>query len=138
MPIIDPHASGNTSPYYPFYQTLFEMVDSTSLFWQPMLKAVGRSHLELAGLQARQCQAFVNWAYQVALPSSPAQIVKANVDLWQTLLDQTATSMRPLMGAVESLPAAEVTVLQQHRRDNLILMDRETAPDETDRPRKVA
>ena len=52
----------NTYSYYPVYQALFETADMASMFWQPLLKAVGRSQLELAALQARQAGLSCNGA----------------------------------------------------------------------------
>ena len=66
-------APRNTSPYYSFFQVLFDAIDTTSFFWQPYLKAIGGSQLELAGLQARQAQAVVRWTHQVLRPSSPME-----------------------------------------------------------------
>ena len=70
----------NTSPYFSFYQTLFDTTHTTSFFWQPYLKAIGGSQLELAGLQARQAQAVLRWTHQMCRASSPADAAKLRAE----------------------------------------------------------
>ena len=78
----------NTYSYYPVYQALFETADMASMFWQPLLKAVGRSQLELAALQARQARAVMQWSQQILQPTSPLDIINTNAQLWQTMTEQ--------------------------------------------------
>jgi len=130
----------NTSPYYSFYQTLFDTIDTTSFFWQPYLRAVGGSQLELAGLQARQAQALLRWSHQIVRTSSPADAVRVNADLWQTMMGNCA-DVAPRMIAAASTASQSVPIVlplpAKRARDTLILLDREELETEN-YERKVA
>ncbi|MBN9281202.1 MAG: hypothetical protein J0H37_02840 [Hyphomicrobium denitrificans] len=132
----------NTSPYFSFYQTLFDTIDTTSFFWQPYLKAIGGSQLELAGLQARQAQAVLRWTHQMCRASSPADAAKLSAELWQTMIGNCADAA-PRMFAVASTATQSVAPIvlpmpAKRSRDTLILLDREQAPTESYEQRKVA
>ncbi|CEJ87572.1 conserved hypothetical protein [Hyphomicrobium sp. GJ21] len=132
----------NTSPYFSFYQTLFDTIDTTSFFWQPYLKAIGGSQLELAGLQARQAQAVLRWTHQMCRASSPADAAKLSAELWQTMIGN-CTDAAPRMFAVASTATQSVAPIvlpmpAKRSRDTLILLDREQAPTESYEQRKVA
>ncbi len=132
----------NTSPYFSFYQTLFDTIDTTSFFWQPYLKAIGGSQLELAGLQARQAQAVLRWTRQMCRASSPADVAKLSTELWQTMIGN-CTDAAPRMFAVASTATQSVAPIvlpmpAKRSRDTLILLDREQAPTESYEQRKVA
>jgi hypothetical protein len=139
--IIAEHAPKNTSPYYSYFQILFETIDTTSFFWQPYLRAVGSSQLEVAGLQARQAQAFVRWAHQVMRPASPMDFAQANAQLWQAMLDNCAEAAPRVAAAANSVTrsttSAVLTLPIQQSRDTLILLDRE-GPVNVEAERRVA
>ncbi len=119
----------NTSLYYSFFQNTFELADATSCFWQPMLKAIGRAQLEMAGLQVRQTQAFVHWAHQLARPVTPMDFFNANAQLWTAMMQGYLETAPRVTAAVET--AVEVMspkVLEmppKQPRDTLILLDRD-------------
>ena len=122
----------NTSFYYQFYQNMFEMADLTSFAWQPMLKAIGRTHLEFAGLQARQTRAMVHWAHQLTRPASPADVYNANVQLWATMMQDYLDAAPRVAAAVETATEAVVSpaILEMPPKpahDTLILLDRDEA-----------
>lgn len=135
-------APRNTSPYFSFYQTLFDTIDTTSFFWQPYLKAIGGSQLELAGLQARQAQAVLRWTHQMFRASSPADAAKLSAELWQTMIGN-CTDAAPRMFAVASTATQSVAPIVlpapvKRSRDTLILLDHEQAPTESYEQRRVA
>jgi hypothetical protein len=121
-------AAGNTSSYYPFYQMMFETADTASIFWQPLLKAIGRSQLELAGLQARQAQAVIHWTHQMLQPASPLDLFNANVRLWQMMTAQYADVVPRVVAAVSTATEAVAPIMlpapAKRSRDTLILLDR--------------
>jgi hypothetical protein len=120
---------GNTSIYYPFYQTLFEAVDTTSFFWQPILKAIGRSQLELAALQARQAEAMIQWTRDIMRPGSPMEILKANARLWTSFADHFAEAVPRVASAVSSATESVAPIIipapVKRARDKLILLERD-------------
>lgn len=131
----------NTSPYYTYSSFLLEAADVTSFFWQPLLKAVGRTQLELAGLQARQAQALVHWAHRVMRPASPFDVIGANVELWRTLAEQCADVFPRVADAAG--PATHSVAVVQHMlpkrsHDTLILIDRHNDAEEGAFERQVA
>ncbi|HVZ06187.1 hypothetical protein [Hyphomicrobium sp.] len=134
----------NISPYYSFFQTLFETIDTASLFWQPLLRAIGSSQLEVAGLQARQAQAMVHWTHELMRFGSPIDVAGANARLWQTMLGNCVDAA-PRVAAAASCATQSVPIAlplpASRPRDALILLDRERRvrpADEKPLERKVA
>ncbi|SFV36902.1 hypothetical protein [Hyphomicrobium facile] len=119
----------NTSLYYPLYQQAFEWADSTSMFWQPFLKAAGRTQLEVASLHARQAQAFVHWAHRMMQPATPVDVFSAHAHFWATVTGQYIETVPRVAAAVEK--AAEAVTPKvlplpaKPARDGLILLDRQ-------------
>ena len=134
-------AAGNTSSYYPFFQMMFDTADTTSFFWQPLLKAVGRSQLELAGLQARQAQALIHWTHQMLQPASPMDVFNANAQLWRTMTEQCVEVVPRVVAAVSSATQSVTPIALpapvKRSRDTLILLDRAEDAD-TQSQRRVA
>jgi hypothetical protein len=121
-------STNNTSLYYPLFQYIFEAVDTTSMFWQPAFKAIGRTQLEFASLQARQAQAFVRWSHRMMQLSSPADVLDANAQFWTTVTEQYIEAVPRVAAVVEAVTEAPSTVLPlppKQARDTLILLDRE-------------
>ncbi|WP_045835040.1 hypothetical protein [Hyphomicrobium sp. 99] len=122
--------TANTSLYYQFYQQAFEMVDTTSIFWQPFLKAAGRTQLEVASLQARQAQAFVYWAHRMMQPATPADVYSAHAELWTTIAGQYMETVPRVAAVVEKAAGAVAPTVQplptKQKRDGLILLDRQS------------
>jgi hypothetical protein len=118
----------NTLEYYHFFQILYDAADATSLFWQPILKSVGRTQLEFAGLQAKQGQAVLHWAQQMMQPHPLPDIVRLNAELWSALTGQYMTVL-PRVAAAAAAASAIVTPtvlpLPKRRHDTLILLDRD-------------
>lgn len=134
-------APRNTSPYYSFYQILFDTIDTTSFFWQPYLKAIGGSQLELAGLQARQAQAVLRWTHQMLRPSSPMDAVNASAELWQTMIGNCADVAPRMVAAANTATQSVAPIVlpmpARQARDTLVLLDREK-PEPEGYERKVA
>jgi hypothetical protein len=107
---------------------MFEAADMTSFFWQPVLKAVGGSQLELASLQARQAQAVMHWAHQILQPASPMDLLDANTRLWQTTIEHCAETMPYFAAAVGSAAQSVAPIVlpapPKRSHDKLILIDR--------------
>src|SRR5262249_2588764 len=109
--------------------TLFDTIDTTSFFWQPLLRAVGSSQLEIAGLQARQAQAVVQWAHQVLRPGSPFDMADANSKLWQTMMSNCVDAAPRVAAAASSVTQSVAPIVLplpvRPSRDTLILLDRD-------------
>jgi hypothetical protein len=133
----NPHR--NTSLFYPFFQNMFDVADATSCFWQPLLKGIGRTHLEFAGMQARQSRALLHWTHQMMQPATPSDFFNANAQLWSTVMSDYLAVAPRVAAAVETVAdAVAPTVLHMPARpphDTLILLDRD---DEVLRERQVA
>ena len=127
----------NTSLYYPFFQYMFEAADVTSSFWQPMLKAIGRTQLEFASLQARQAQAYVYWAHRMMQPASPTDFLNANAQLWATVAEQYIDTVPRVAAAVQTATEASAPKVlplpAKQARDTLVLLDREESNDVQER-----
>ena len=124
----DAHSTGrNTFGYYPFFQNVCDAADAASVFWQPILKAVGRTQLEFAGLQARQAQAVLHWAHQLMQPQSPMDLANANAQLWSAMFEQYMSSLPRVVAAVSTASGTPAVLPLPAKRphDTLILLDRE-------------
>ena len=121
-------APRNASLYFSFYQTLFDTIDTTSFFWQPYLKAIGGSQLELAGLQARQAQAVLRWSHQMLRQSSPMDAVNASAELWQAMIGNCADAAPRMVAAANTATQHVAPIVlpmpAKRARDTLILLDR--------------
>jgi hypothetical protein len=119
----------NTSGYYSFFHHIFDAADVASSFWQPILKAVGRTQLELASLQAQQAQAALHWTQQVLQPRTPVDIVNANAQLWAAMFEQCIGALPRVVAAVATASGTVAPVdrpLPEKRpHDTLILLDRD-------------
>jgi hypothetical protein len=129
--------STTTSLYYQFYQQAFEMADTTSVFWQPFLKAAGRTQLEVASLHARQAQAFVYWAHRMMEPATPVDVLSAHAQFWTTVTGQYIETVPRVAAAVEKAAEAVtpkvMPLLPKPARDGLILLDRQTSGEKPER-----
>lgn len=123
----------NTSAYYQVFQAMFEAADMASVFWQPLLKAIGRSQLELAGLQARQARAVMHWGQQIMQPESPLDLINTNAQLWRTMTEQYVDVVPRVAAAVTNTTPAVGSITVPLRgarsRDTLVLIDHENAGD---------
>jgi hypothetical protein len=109
--------------------------------WQPLLKSIGRTHLEVAGFQARQTRALVHWSHRVMRATTPADYLAANTQLWETAFEQYV-DVAPRVAAAVETAAEAVAPSTVHNlpevmpaRDTLILLDRGAAAEPD---RKVA
>jgi hypothetical protein len=129
MAYVAEHAPRNISPYYSFFQALFDTVDTVSFYWQPLLRAVGSSQLEIAGLQARQAEAIVHWTHQMMRLGPPMDIADANARLWQTMLGNCVDAAPRVAAAASTATQSVVAPItvpfpEACSRDTLILLDR--------------
>jgi hypothetical protein len=113
MRIDEGHQSPNTSVVYDFFNTAFEAADMAATFWQPMLKGVGRTQLELANLNARQGQAFMVWARAISSAPHPMSVMAANAQLFQSMTQGYADFAPRVAAAVSQAtePAAAFEIL---------------------------
>lgn len=120
--------ASNTSAYYPIYQTVFEAIDMASTFWQPLLKAIGRSQLEFAGMQARQARAVMKWSHEILQPASPLDFINTNTQLWQAVTEQYVDVVPRVAAAVttatQSVAPVVLPLPAKRPRDTLVLLDR--------------
>jgi hypothetical protein len=79
-----------TSPAHDTFQLMFDSFDVFSTYWQPMLKNMGRWHLEMATLGAKQGQATLEYSQKVMRCASPAEAVNETMQYWQRLFDNAA------------------------------------------------
>ncbi|HVT29372.1 MAG TPA: hypothetical protein VHE81_15255 [Lacipirellulaceae bacterium] len=129
MAYVAEHAPRNVSPYYTYFQALFDAIDTASFYWQPLLRAVGSSQLEIASLQARQAQAMVHWAHQMMRFGPPMDVIDANARLWQTMLGNCVDAAPRVAAAANSATQSVVAPItipfpESYSRDTLILLDR--------------
>ncbi len=132
----------NTSFYKDIFQMAFETADVMSFWWQPLVKGVGRAQLEIAGLQAKNLQAAMNWSRAIATAREPDDLLRANVGFCQSVLSHCEEAAPRVSGAMTK--AAEPVVGFQllplpirRNRDEVFIGDADAA-DHVARSRRVA
>ncbi len=132
----------NTSFYKDIFQMAFETADVMSFWWQPLVKGVGRAQLEIAGLQAKNLQAAMNWSRAIVTAREPDDLLRANVGFCQSVLTHCEEATPRVSGAMTK--AAEPVVGFQllplpirRNRDEVFIGDADAA-DHVARSRRVA
>jgi hypothetical protein len=127
------------SPSYDYFQMMFESADLYSSVWQPMMKSVGRWHLEVANLGVRQGQAALQLSRDLARAWTPADALAANMRYLEATTQQYAQSSQRLAvtvsKAVEAQVEFEVVQLPVKRSHDTIMLP---GIDPVEHPRKVA
>jgi hypothetical protein len=123
-----------TSPYHDYFQYFFEAADTMAGFWQPAAKTIGRSQLEMANLSAKQGQAALTWGRTIAMSPTPAGIMSANLQYWQSVTEFMNESSRKLASAVaiagpDSDPFQLLKLPVKRSHDTLVIDPSESAGD---------
>ena len=105
----DLQSARNTSTTQDYFQMMFESADFYSSFWQPMLKGVGRWHLEMANLNAKHGQAALQLSRDVARSFSPVDVAQAYGSYWQTVSSQYTASSERIAASVTQTVQAPLT-----------------------------
>lgn len=88
------------SPYQDYFDAAFKAVDLAAVWWSPFLKGVGRSQLEIAGMQSKNARSMIAWGRAVATSRSPAEIVYANVALCESIFGHVGEALPRVSGAL--------------------------------------
>ena len=131
-----------TSPAHDAFLVLFEATDIVSLFWQPMLKGVGRWQLELAQAGAKQSRAAIEFGQRMTRVTNPIDVVNAQVAYWQQIgqvySDANQNITQAIVRAAEPPAGIEIFPAQKkHPHDTMRLEDL-AAPRNHEEHRKVA
>lgn len=145
QPEIVPHVHAKasfTSPTHDFFQFLFEGTDMLSSFWQPVLKSVGRWHLEVAGIGVKHGQAAIKLTHELARSTSPMEAYAAHVRYWNEISSHVAQSQQRIAASAVTLPVApltsDVVPLVVKRGHDVIELPGEAGTDDAVLTRKVA
>ena len=127
-----------TSPTYDFFQIMFQSADTFSSVWQPMLKGVGRWHLEVANLGAKQGQATLQLSRDLARCWTAADVTAAYGRYWQAMTSQYTESSGRIAASVSQTVQSDVVsdvvaIPSKRSRDTMTIPDPAAFPD-----RKVA
>lgn len=130
------------SPYFDIFHSMFEAIDTSSSFWQPLLKSVGRTQMEFAGYAARQGQAIVRWQRSIAANPTPMNMFAANALYWQTVTEEFAAFAPRVADAAahvtRAVPNFEIVPLPQRRLHDRMEIQRAPVESEIEIPRRVA
>ena len=142
---IAPHLhakSSFTSPTHDFFQFMFEGADLLSSFWQPVLKSVGRLHLEVAGIGIKHGQAAVKLSQELARSVSPLEAYAAHVRYWEAISAQFAQSQQRIVASSADLSGApltsDVVPLVVKRGHDVLELQLDQGSDSASLTRKVA
>lgn len=78
------------------FEFICEGADLVSSVWQPMLKSIGRWHLEVAGLGVKQTQAAFQLSRDLTRCTNPGDIASAHIRYWDAVTSQYALSSQRL------------------------------------------
>ncbi len=121
-----------TSPAHDAFLLMFATTDMVSLFWQPLLKGVGRWQLELAQAGAKQSRAAIEFGQRMTRVTNPIDLVNAQMLYWQQIGQVYSNASQNLTQALERAtePPADVEifpvvnpVVKKRRHDTLRLED---------------
>lgn len=87
-------------PYRDMAQFGFGLTDVVSAFWQPMLKGIGRFHLEAASLAASNTQAAFAYSRAASRAMTPVDHANAYREYIETLAANFNRSMPRVSGAI--------------------------------------
>lgn len=136
-----PHARP-ASPTHDFFQLFFESADMYSGMWQPLLKSVGRWHLEVAGLGMKQAQASLQLSRDLARSWTAGDAVAANVRYWDAVTSHYSQSSQRLAATVQRTVEApfvpEVVPMPSKRGHDMIVLPEAGDADARQPVRKVA
>lgn len=100
------------SPTLDFYKGAFECMDFFMSFWQPALKGIGRTQLQLAQVAAQNAQSVVRWTAELSASRTLSDVVTANIKCCDAIFEQQKDSLEKLTSAmarvVELPPALDV------------------------------
>jgi hypothetical protein len=108
---------------------MFRAADVYAVWWQPVLKGLGRSQLEVAAAQSRSAQAWITWSRTVASARSPFDLVDANMALGRAFVDhwtQAAPRVSEALTAATE-PVTILTIPSRKRHDSISVGDQESA-----------
>jgi hypothetical protein len=122
------------SPTHDYFLMMFEGADVYTALWQPLLKSVGRWHLEVAGLGVKQGQAALQLSRDLSRSWTPADAYAANIRFWETTSSLCAMSSQRLAAtvvqAVDAPVMSDVVPLPVKRgHDTMVLPGSETSGD---------
>lgn len=116
----------NTPASQDYFEYMFESADLYSALWQPLLKSVGRWHLEVAGLGMKQAQAALQLSRDLSRSWTAADAAAANVRYWESVSAQYAQSSQRLMATVsrsiEQPLLSDVVSLPVRRSHDMIVL----------------
>ena len=131
-----------TSPTHDAFQLAFETADIFSLFWQPLLKGVGRWQLELAQAGAKQSRAAIEFGQRMGRVTNPTDMVNAQVVYWQQIgqvYSEANQHITQAMARAAEPPAGiEFSPVQMKRPHETMRLDDVAAPRGYEEQRKVA
>ncbi|HPG89461.1 MAG TPA: hypothetical protein PLD46_07380 [Hyphomicrobium sp.] len=142
MDEVEMRKTTGSSQTHDIFQLMFEGADLVSSVWQPLLKSIGRWHLEVAGLGVKQGQAALQFSRDLSRCYTAGDVASAQIRYWDTVSSQYAQSSQRMAATVaraaEQPLASEVVPLPRKSRDHdLIVLPGESNKD-SDFDRKVA
>lgn len=136
------HKSAFTSPSHDYFQFMFEGADMFSAIWQPLMKSVGRWHLEVAGLGMKNGQAALKFSHDLARCWTPGDMAAANIRYWEVVSSQVAQSSQRIVATAHQVAEApfvsEIVALPVKRGHDVIVLPEADSADDVHGGRKVA
>jgi hypothetical protein len=138
--------SGNSrspsSPAHDSFQLVFEAADTLSLYWQPLLKSIGRWQLEMAQAGAKQSRAAIALNHRLTQATNPIDVINAQVQFWmqvgQAYSDANQHITQALARAAEPPAGVETLPVQKKRKHDTLRLDDRARHHGFEPERKVA
>ena len=131
-----------TSPAHDAFLLMFETTDMVSLFWQPLLKGVGRWQLELVQVGSKQSRAAMEFGQRLARVTNPIDVINAQVHFWKQIgdvyTDANQNITQAITRAAEPPAGIEIFPAQKKRPHDTMRLQDVAAPRDFEEQRKVA
>lgn len=134
--------SAPTSAAHDAFLLMFETTDMVSLFWQPLLKGIGRWQLELAQVGSKQSRAAIEFGQRIARVTNPIDVINAQVHFWKQIgdvyTDANQNIAQAITRAAEPPAGIEIFPAQKKRSHDTMRLKDVAAPRDFEEQRKVA
>lgn len=127
------------SPAHSAFQFLFGGLDALSQAYDPLLKGVARTQLEMLGFYNRRAQAYMQIPARIAQCRTPQDVLNAQAQFWRSAYEDYTDSVGRVTNALAACApnlAAFVSDEVRNAHDYIAFPDTETKEHSGGRPRE--
>lgn len=103
MPFRQQFESSGLGPFQHMMQTYYGGLDNAAQGYEPVMKGMARTQLELMSFASRRAQAYLEIPSRLAICRSPQDLMNEQMRFWQTAASQYSEATRRVMTAMSSM-----------------------------------